>query len=530
METEKVLDNQISISEILEVEEDENSSIEHLVGLGLTSEESEEILDLWLFLELREYGLVVQTGDGIAIVEGLDNVTAGEVVFFMPSGLKGLTFNLNSTSVGVVISGDNSQVSRYDIVELGEGLLSVPVGFGLCGRIMNAIGEPIDGDSAIESDGSRVVESKAPGVVERMSVKRPLMTGIKAVDSLVPIGRGQRELIIGDRQTGKTAIGLDSILNQNRFKEDLLKMCICIYVGIGQKRSSIVRLIDVSRRTNSLDNTLVVVAAASEAASLQYLAPFSGCAMAEYYLEHGFDSLIVYDDLSKQAVAYRQMTLLLRRPPGREAYPGDVFYLHSRLLERAVQLSEELGGGSITALPVVETQANDVSAYIPTNVISITDGQIFLESGLFNEGVRPAINAGLSVSRVGSAAQTAVLKQVSGRLKLEMAQYREMAAFAKLGASFDKETALILQRGARLVEMLKQKQFKLSSEASTVLSLFLGTNGFFDDIRVSEVLKFEEQVVSTLRDSLSLSILYDSIEEYEYLDIEGLNYVLANYI
>jgi F-type H+-transporting ATPase subunit alpha len=356
------------------------------------------------------------------------------------------------------------------------------------------------------------------------------MTGIKSVDSLVPIGRGQRELIIGDRQTGKTAIGLDAILNQSKFSEDVRKMCFCIYVGIGQKRSSIVRLIDVLIRTGSMENTTVVVASSSEAASLQYLAPFAGCTMAEHFLMNGFDTLVIYDDLSKQAVAYRQMTLLLRRPPGREAYPGDVFYLHSRLLERAVQLNEELGGGSITALPVVETQANDVSAYIPTNVISITDGQIFLESGLFNEGVRPAINAGLSVSRVGSSAQTKILKSVSGTLKLYLAQYREMAAFAKLGATFDRETSLILSRGARLVEMLKQKQFRMSSEANTVFSLFLGTNGYYDEISVGEVLSLEHSVNTFLNTHGSLEIIYESIEEYETINVEGLSYVMEKYI
>lgn len=492
--------------------------------------EEDDILQLWEELYPLDYGIVVQTGDGIAIVEGLIDVMAGEVVTFLPSELMGVVFNLNVDSVGIVISGDNSNVSRYDIVERGGRSLSVPVGFELCGRVVNALGESIDGEGVIATEEVRVVEYKAPGVVERMSVKRPLMTGIKAVDSLVPIGRGQRELIIGDRQTGKTAIGSDSILNQSRFSLDLERMCYCIYVGIGQKRSSIVRLLDVLRRTDSMSNTTVVVASSSEAASLQYIAPFSGCSMAEYFLDEGCDSLIVYDDLSKQAVAYRQMTLLLRRPPGREAYPGDVFYLHSRLLERAVQLSEELGGGSITALPVVETQANDVSAYIPTNVISITDGQIFLESGLFNEGVRPAINAGLSVSRVGSSAQTVLLKSVSGRLKLELAQYREMAAFAKLGATFDKETALVLQRGARLVEILKQKQFKLSSEANTVLSLFLGTNGYLDDIAIGRVLEYESTAISVMRDSLSLSILYDSVDEYEYLDVEGIDYVMKNFV
>lgn len=493
-------------------------------------EEESELRKLWEELYPLDYGIVVQTGDGIAIVEGLIDVMAGEVVTFLPSELMGVVFNLNVDSVGVVIFGDNSNVSRYDIVERGGRSVSVPVGFELCGRVVNAIGESIDGQGFIMTKELRVVEYKAPGVVERMSVKRPLMTGIKAVDSLVPIGRGQRELIIGDRQTGKTAIGLDSILNQSRFSLDLEKMCYCIYVGIGQKRSSIVRLLDVLIRTNSMDNTTVVVASSSEAASLQYIAPFAGCSMAEYFLSEGCDSLIVYDDLSKQAVAYRQMTLLLRRPPGREAYPGDVFYLHSRLLERAVQLSEELGGGSITALPVVETQANDVSAYIPTNVISITDGQIFLESGLFNEGVRPAINAGLSVSRVGSSAQTALLKSVSGRLKLELAQFREMVAFAKLGATFDKETALVLQRGARLVEILKQKQFNLSSEATTVLSLFLGTNGYLDEIPVDKVAEFERSAISMIRDTPSLSILYESVDEYEHLDAEGIDYAVRNYV
>jgi F-type H+-transporting ATPase subunit alpha len=502
---------------------------EEVVDEVSLEEESEELMGLWEELYPLDYGVVVQTGDGIAIVEGLIDVMSGEVVTFLPSELMGVVFNLNADSVGVVIFGDNSNVSRYDVVERGGRTLSVPVGFELCGRVVNASGESIDGQGSIGTEEMRVVEYKAPGVVERMSVKRPLMTGIKAVDSLVPIGRGQRELIIGDRQTGKTAIGLDSILNQSRFALDLEKMCYCIYVGIGQKRSSIVRILDVLKRTDSMDNTTVVVASSSEAASLQYLAPFSGCSMAEHFLSEGCDSLIVYDDLSKQAVAYRQMTLLLRRPPGREAYPGDVFYLHSRLLERAVQLNEEMGGGSITALPVVETQANDVSAYIPTNVISITDGQIFLESGLFNEGVRPAINAGLSVSRVGSSAQTILLKSVSGRLKLELAQYREMAAFAKLGATFDKETALVLQRGGRLVEILKQKQFRLSSEANTVLSLFLGTNGYLDEIPVNQVGKFEESVVLMIRGSLSLSILYDSIDEYEFLDAEGIDYVMKNY-
>jgi F-type H+/Na+-transporting ATPase subunit alpha len=496
----------------------------------LMEEFENSILPLWSELYPTDYGIVVQTGDGIAISEGLTEALVGEWVTFLPSNIPGLVFNLDADFVWIVILGDNSQVRRYDLVVRGGRSLSVSVGLGLCGRVVNALGEEIDGKGVIDFEEVQVVESKAPGVVERMSVRRPLMTGIKAVDSLVPIGRGQRELIIGDRQTGKTAIGLDAILNQSKFVENLSKLCFCIYVGIGQKRSSIVRLIDVLVRTGAMENTTVLVASSSEAASLQYLAPFSGCTMAEHFLMNGFDSLVVYDDLSKQAVAYRQMTLLLRRPPGREAYPGDVFYLHSRLLERAVQLNEELGGGSITALPVVETQANDVSAYIPTNVISITDGQIFLESGLFNEGVRPAINAGLSVSRVGSSAQTVILKQVSGRLKLEMAQYREMAAFAKLGATFDKETSLILQRGARLVEMLKQKQFKMFSEANTIFSLFLGTNGYYDEVPVGEVLHLEQKVSALVLNSDVLSILQESIEEHETFDAEGMAYIVERYI
>jgi len=437
-------------------------------------------------------GKVISVGDGIAHVHGLRSVKAGELVLFQ-SGVYGMALNLEINSVGVVIFGNDRQVSEGDNVQRTKSIVSVPVGMSLLGRVVNALGQPIDGKGALEGTELARVEVKAPGIIARKSVHEPVQTGIKAIDALLPIGRGQRELVIGDRQTGKTAIVVDAIINQNKTNEEgSLNNLYCIYVAIGQKRSTVIQIVEALERYNALNYTIIVAATASDPAPLQFLAPYTGCAMGEFFRDKKMHALIVYDDLSKQAVSYRQMSLLLRRPPGREAFPGDVFYLHSRLLERAAKMSDALGAGSLTALPIVETQAGDVSAYIPTNVISITDGQIFLETELFYRGIRPAINAGLSVSRVGSAAQVKTMKRLSGSLKLELAQFREMAAFSKFGSDLDESTLQLLHRGARLTELLKQPQYSPLSLDKQILSIFTGVKGYLDSLNVEQVLPFEK--------------------------------------
>jgi len=454
----------------------------------------ERILKTSSKVELEEAGRVLSVGDGIARVYGLKNVQAEEMVEFS-SGLKGMALNLEPDNVGVVVFGNDKLIKEGDVVKRTGAIVDVPIGEGLLGRVVDALGNAIDGHGPIENVTRARVGVKAPGIIPRTSVKEPMLTGIKAVDSLVPIGRGQRELIIGDRQTGKTAIAIDAIINQKRFNEanDEKKKLYCIYVAIGQKRSTVAQLVKRLSDADALKYTIIVSATASDAAPLQYLAPYSGCAMGEYFRDNGKHALIIYDDLSKQAVAYRQMSLLLRRPPGREAYPGDVFYLHSRLLERAAKMSDEFGGGSLTALPVIETQAGDVSAYIPTNVISITDGQIFLESELFYKGIRPAINVGLSVSRVGSAAQTKAMKQVAGSMKLELAQYREVAAFAQFGSDLDASTQALLNRGVRLTELLKQGQYVPMDIAEQVATIYAGVRGHLDKLDPARVTAFEEE-------------------------------------
>jgi len=441
---------------------------------------------------IDEVGKVFSVGDGIARIYGLDKVQAGEMVEFS-KGLQGMALNLENDNVGVVIFGDDREIKEGDVVKRTGSIVDVPVGEGLLGRITDGLGEPIDGLGPIKADSRQRVEIKAPGILARKSVHEPVQTGLKAVDSLIPIGRGQRELIIGDRQTGKTAVALDTMLNQVSVNKlgNKSKSLYCVYVAVGQKRSTVAQLAGVLEENDALQFCIIVAATAADAAPLQFLAPYTGCTMGEYFRDNAAHAVIFYDDLSKQAVAYRQMSLLLRRPPGREAYPGDVFYLHSRLLERAAKVSDDLGAGSLTALPVIETQAGDVSAYIPTNVISITDGQIFLETELFNQGVRPAVNVGLSVSRVGSAAQMKAMKQVSGTLKLDLAQYREVAAFAAFGSDLDAATQQQLNRGARLVEMLKQDQFVPISVEEQVVILFAGVRGHLDTVPVSEVPAFE---------------------------------------
>jgi F-type H+/Na+-transporting ATPase subunit alpha len=449
--------------------------------------------------KVSDVGQVLSVGDGIARVYGLDEVQAGEMVEF-PGGVKGMALNLESDNVGVVIFGEDRGIREGDTVKrLGE-IVDVPVGKELLGRVVNALGEPIDGKGPIKTKKRARVDVKAPGIIPRKSVHEPMATGIKAIDALIPIGRGQRELIIGDRQTGKTAIAIDAILNQKEVNQsdDESKKLYCIYVAIGQKRSTVAQIVKTLEENGAMEYSIVVAATASEPAPLQYLAPFTGCAMGEFFRDNGMHALIVYDDLSKQAVAYRQMSLLLRRPPGREAYPGDVFYLHSRLLERAAKLSDEHGGGSLTALPIIETQANDVSAYIPTNVISITDGQIFLETDLFYQGIRPAVNVGLSVSRVGSSAQTKIMKKVAGPVKGELAQYREMAAFAKFGSDLDASTQAMLARGERLTELLKQPQFSPLSMAEESCMIYAGTRGYLDKIKVADVQRYEEELLLNL--------------------------------
>ena len=448
--------------------------------------------------EVTEVGQVLSVGDGIARVYGLDNVQAGEMVEFS-DGSKGMALNLESDNVGVVIFGDDRAIKEGDTVKRTGSIVDVPVGKELLGRVVDGLANPIDGKGALDKGLKRNrVEVKAPGIIPRRSVSEPVQTGLKAIDCLIPIGRGQRELIIGDRQTGKTAIAIDTIINQKEINQsgDEKQKLYCIYVAIGQKRSTVAQILKTLEDAGAMEYTTIVSATASDPAPLQFLAPYTGCTIGEYFRDNGMHALIIYDDLSKQAVAYRQMSLLLRRPPGREAYPGDVFYLHSRLLERAAKLNDENGGGSLTALPIIETQAGDVAAYIPTNVISITDGQIFLETELFNQGIRPAVNVGLSVSRVGSAAQTKAMKKVAGSIKLELAQYREMAAFAQFGSDLDASTQRLLNRGSKLTELLKQKQYSPMSVAEQVISVFCGVKGYLDDIDLKDISEFENKILS----------------------------------
>ncbi len=461
----------------------------------------EQIKNFGTEVEVSEVGQVLTVGDGIARVYGLDNVQAGEMVQFS-EGTKGMALNLETENVGVVIFGDDSKIKEGDIVKRTGSIVDVAVGKSLLGRVVDGLGNPIDGKSPIDKNAERKrVEIKAPGIIPRKSVNEPMQTGLKAIDSLIPIGRGQRELIIGDRQTGKTAIAIDTIINQKEINKsnDESKKLYCIYVAIGQKRSSVAQIVKTLEEAGAMEYTIVVAATASDPAPLQFLAPYTGCTMGEYFRDNGMHALIVYDDLSKQAVAYRQMSLLLRRPPGREAFPGDVFYLHSRLLERAAKLNDKYGGGSLTALPIIETQASDVSAYIPTNVISITDGQIFLETELFYKGVRPAVNVGISVSRVGSAAQIKAMKQVSGSIKLELAQYREMAAFAQFGSDLDLATQKLLNRGSKLTELLKQDQYSPLKVEEQVVSIFSGVKGFLDDVELNQIKSFENKLLSKIK-------------------------------
>ncbi|MFT4015156.1 MAG: F0F1 ATP synthase subunit alpha [Paracoccus sp. (in: a-proteobacteria)] len=451
--------------------------------------------------EVAEVGQVLSVGDGIARVYGLDKVQAGEMVEF-PGGIRGMALNLETDNVGVVIFGDDRSIKEGDTVKRTGAIVEVPTGKGLLGRVVDALGNPIDGKGPVEFAERRIADAKAPGIMPRQSVHEPMATGLKSVDAMIPVGRGQRELIIGDRQTGKTAIALDTILNQasyNGREADGIKTLHCIYVAVGQKRSTVAQLVKKLEETGAMAYTTVVAATASDPAPMQYLAPYSATAMGEYFRDNGMDALIIYDDLSKQAVAYRQMSLLLRRPPGREAYPGDVFYLHSRLLERSAKMNADYGSGSLTALPIIETQAGDVSAYIPTNVISITDGQIFLETDLFFQGIRPAVNTGLSVSRVGSAAQTKAMKSVAGPVKLELAQYREMAAFAQFGSDLDAATQKLLNRGARLTELMKQPQYSPLTTAEIVIVIYAGTKGYLDNVPVREVTKWEQGLIQYLR-------------------------------
>jgi F-type H+/Na+-transporting ATPase subunit alpha len=460
----------------------------------------EQIRNFGREAQVTEVGQVLSVGDGIARVYGLDNVQAGEMVEF-ENGVRGMALNLETDNVGIVIFGNDREIKEGQTVKRTQAIVDVPVGKGLLGRVVDALGNPLDGKGAIHASERRRVDVKAPGIIPRKSVHEPMATGLKAIDALIPIGRGQRELIIGDRQTGKTAIALDTILNQkplNASDDEKIKL-YCIYVAVGQKRSTVVQFTKVLEENGALDYSIIVAATASDPAPMQYLAPFAGCTMGEFFRDNGMHAVIIYDDLSKQAVAYRQMSLLLRRPPGREAYPGDVFYLHSRLLERAAKMNDDNGSGSLTALPVIETQANDVSAYIPTNVISITDGQIFLETDLFYQGIRPAVNVGLSVSRVGSSAQTKAMKKVAGRIKGELAQYREMAAFAQFGSDLDATTQRLLNRGSRLTELLKQPQFSPLKMEEQVVVIYAGVNGYLDPIPVDRVRAFEHGLLGLLR-------------------------------
>ncbi|MGK9235994.1 F0F1 ATP synthase subunit alpha [Inquilinus limosus] len=481
--------------------------------------------------DVAEVGQVLSVGDGVARVYGLDNVQAGEMVEF-PGGIKGMALNLETDNVGIVIFGEDRDIKEGDTVKRTGAIVEVPVGRGLLGRVVDALGNPIDGKGPIQDATMHRVEVKAPGIIPRKSVHEPMQTGLKSIDALTPIGRGQRELIIGDRQTGKTAVAIDTILNQREINKsgDEKQKLYCIYVAVGQKRSTVAQIVKTLEEYGALEYTTVVAATASEPAPLQFLAPYTGAAMGEFFRDNGMHALIIYDDLSKQAVAYRQMSLLLRRPPGREAYPGDVFYLHSRLLERAAKMNDEHGAGSLTALPVIETQAGDVSAYIPTNVISITDGQIFLETGLFYKGVRPAINVGLSVSRVGSAAQIKAMKQVAGRIKLELAQYREMEAFAQFASDLDASTQKLLARGARLTELLKQPQFSPQPVEEQVASIFAGVRGHLDSVPANRVQDFEKGLLDALRDE-GKAIL-EAIRNEKQLSPETeekLNGFIANY-
>lgn len=466
----------------------------------------ERITNSYKELNIDEKGRVLSVGDGIARVYGLNNIQAGEMVEFS-SGVRGMALNLENDNVGIVIFGNDRVIKEGDVVKRTGSIVDVPVGKELLGRVIDALGNPIDGKGPIQSANRKRVEVKAPGIISRKSVNEPMQTGLKAVDSLVPIGRGQRELIIGDRQTGKTAVAIDAMINQRSVNvaagNDDKKKLFCIYVAIGQKRSTVAQIVKTLEEAGALEYSVIVAATASEAAPLQFLAPYTGCTIGEFFRDNGMHALITYDDLSKQAVSYRQMSLLLRRPPGREAFPGDVFYLHSRLLERAAKMSDAEGAGSLTALPVIETQAGDVSAYIPTNVISITDGQIFLETELFYRGVRPAINVGLSVSRVGSAAQVKAMKQVAGTLKLDLAQYREVAAFAQFGSDLDASTQQLLSRGARLTELLKQGQFCPMPVEEQVVVLYAGTRGYLDKVKVTDIRSFEESYLKLIRENHS---------------------------
>jgi F-type H+-transporting ATPase subunit alpha len=469
----------------------------------------EQIKNFGKEAEVSEIGQVLSVGDGIARVYGLDKVQAGEMVEF-PGGIRGMALNLETDNVGIVIFGEDRTIKEGDTVKRTGAIVEVPVGKGLLGRVVDALGNPIDGKGPIKADVRKRVDVKAPGIIPRKSVHEPMATGLKAIDALIPIGRGQRELIIGDRQTGKTAVALDTILNQkplNKGSDESQKL-YCVYVAVGQKRSTVAQFVKALEENGALEYSIVVAATASDPAPMQFLAPFSGCTMGEYFRDNGMHAVIIYDDLSKQAVAYRQMSLLLRRPPGREAYPGDVFYLHSRLLERAAKMGDAAGKGSLTALPIIETQANDVSAYIPTNVISITDGQIFLETDLFYQGIRPAVNVGLSVSRVGSSAQTKAMKKVAGKIKGELAQYREMAAFAQFGSDLDATTQRLLNRGARLTELLKQGQFSPLKMEEQVCVIYAGVNGYCDPMPLDKVKPFEEALLLNLRNQNS-AILND---------------------
>jgi F-type H+/Na+-transporting ATPase subunit alpha len=462
----------------------------------------EQIKNFGQDAEVAEVGRVLSVGDGIARVHGLDNVQAGEMVEF-PGGIRGMALNLEVDNVGIVIFGSDQDIKEGDTVKRTKSIVDVPAGNALLGRVVDGLGNPIDGKGPIAATERRVADVKAPGIIPRKSVHEPMATGLKAIDAMIPVGRGQRELIIGDRQTGKTAVALDTILNQKAYNEaagtDESKKLYCIYVAIGQKRSTVAQLVKKLEETGAIDYTIVVAATASDPAPMQFLAPYAATAMAEFFRDNGRHALIIYDDLSKQAVAYRQMSLLLRRPPGREAYPGDVFYLHSRLLERSAKLNEDFGSGSLTALPIIETQGGDVSAFIPTNVISITDGQIFLETELFYQGIRPAVNTGLSVSRVGSSAQTSAMKSVAGKVKLELAQYREMAAFAQFGSDLDASTQQLLNRGARLTELMKQPQYAPLTNAEIVCVIYAGTSGYVDKVAVKDVTRFEAGLLKHLR-------------------------------
>ena len=480
----------------------------------------EQIKDFGTEAEVSEIGQVLSVGDGIARVYGLDNVQAGEMVEF-PGGIAGMALNLETDNVGVVIFGSDQSIKEGATVKRTGAIVEVPVGKGLLGRVVDPLGNPLDGKGPIEATERRRVDVKAPGIIPRKSVHEPMQTGLKAIDSLIPIGRGQRELIIGDRQTGKTAIAIDTIINQAAVNAsgDESEKLYCIYVACGQRRSSVAQLVKTLEDYGAMEYSIVVAATASDPAPLQFLAPFGGCAMGEYFRDNGMHSLIIYDDLTKQAVAYRQMSLLLRRPPGREAFPGDVFYLHSRLLERAAKMSDDHGAGSLTALPVIETQANDVSAYIPTNVISITDGQIFLETELFFQGIRPALNVGLSVSRVGSSAQIKAMKQVAGSIKLELAQFREMAAFAQFGSDLDASTQRLLNRGEKLTELLKQPQYSPMKVEEQVAIIFSGVEGFLDDLATADVGRFEEGLLRFLRDKHQA--LLDAIREEKKISDEN---------